>query len=245
MAETSIYKNIIAPLIPILKKEIENLQKDDYTLSLYFFTMNLCYAIISGIRSIRLLITESKTSDEAKKLGVIIASSSMYSEAFSRYDPNIFKRIFLRLIQQLEFKIIPEICSLGRFILIDGSIFPAIKTMEWASYKKTANGIKMHLSFELNRMIPVQFISTGANDSERKILKNILEKGVTYIADRGYLSFNLFSQITNQSAFFIIRVKSNMDYVLSNSLVFDLPENWSEYFNHITDNSNHTSISCR
>jgi len=235
MPETSIYKNIIAPLIPLLKKEIGHLPKDDYTLSLYFFTMNLCYAIISGISSIRLLITESKTSNEAKKLGIIIASSSMYSEAFSRYDPNIFKRIFLRLIGQLEFKEIPEICSLGRFILMDGSIFPAIKTMDWASYKKKSNAIKMHLSFELNRMIPVQFVSTDAKTSERKVLKSILEKGVTYIADRGYVSFNLFSQIANQSAFFIIRVKSNMGYNSSNSLAFDLPEDWSEYFDNVTD----------
>jgi hypothetical protein len=236
MPESSIYQNIIAPLLPLLKKEAKHLQKDNYTLSLYFFTINLCYAIISGIRSIRLLITESKTSKQAEKLGIIIASSSMYSEAFSRYDPMIFKRIFLGLIHQLEFKEIPEIHSLGRFILMDGSIFPAIKTMEWASYKKTTNGIKLHLSFELNRMIPVQFITTDANGSERKILKSVLERGVTYITDRGYIGFNLFSQIINQSAFFIIRVKSNMDYNITDNLESNIPKNWDKYLNNVTDN---------
>jgi len=234
--QPSVYQSIIAPLLPLLEQEVKRLKKDDYTLSLYFFSMNLCYSIIAGIRSIRLLITEAKTSKEAQEAGIIVVSSSMYSEAFSRYDPAIFRRLFLGLLERLEFQGIPEINLLGRFILMDGSIFPAIKTMSWASYKKTANGIKLHLSFELNRMIPVQFISTDANGSEKKALRALLEKGVTYIADRGYVAFDLFEQISNQSAFFIIRVKSNMDYIVNNSIDIKLPKSWEEHLNNITDN---------
>jgi hypothetical protein len=69
--------------------------------------------------------------------------------------------------------------------------------MIWASYKKNAKAIKLHLAFELNRMIPVQFLNTEANASERKVLLNILEAGVTYVADRGYVCFNLFYEICN------------------------------------------------
>jgi len=61
-------------------------------------------------------------------------------------------------------------------------------TMDWATYKSTSNALKMHLAFELNRMIPVQFISTDANGCEKKALMEMLEAGVTYIADRGYVS---------------------------------------------------------
>ena len=235
MTQPTVYKTIIAPLLPLLQKEVQLLKADHYTLSLYFFTMNLCYAIITRIRSIRLLRTEIKTSEAAKKLGLVDVSSSMYSEAFLRYDPMIFKRLFLGLLKTLEFKSIPEINSLGRFILMDGSIFPAIKTMDWASYKKTANGIKLHLSFELNRMIPVQFISTEANGSEKKILRQVLEEGVTYIADRGYIAFDLFRQIVEQSAFFIIRVKANMKYVIEETHDACLPEKWDSHLSNVHD----------
>ena len=34
---------------------------------------------------------------------------------------------------------IPGIDKLGMFMLIDGSIFPVIKTMTWATYKSTSN----------------------------------------------------------------------------------------------------------
>lgn len=235
MPQTNVYQAIVAPLLPLLREEITRLKADDYSLSLYFFCMNLCYAIIAGICSIRLLITEAKTSNDAQEAGITVALSSQYSEAFCRYDPMIFKRLFFGLLDRLEFKSIPEINALGRFILVDGSIFPAIKTMDWASYKKTANGIKLHLSFELNHMIPVQFISSDANDSEKKALQTFLEKGVTYIADRGYIAFNLFEQIAEQSAFFIIRVKSNMNYTVQNALNIHLPESWHGHLDKVTD----------
>lgn len=235
MKNSTVYQTIISPLLPLLKAEAAQLKDDDYKLSLQFFTLNLCYCIIAGLRSIRLLITEIKTSENTQELELVTASSSMYSEAFLRYEPDIFKRIFFGLLDKLEFKSIPEINSLGRFILMDGSIFPAIKTMNWASYKKTANGIKLHLAFELNRMIPVQFLSTDANGSEKKILEALLEKGVTYIADRGYIAFDLFRQIANQSAFFIIRVKSNMGFVATEALTVDVPDHWKAHLNSVTD----------
>jgi hypothetical protein len=148
----------------------------------------------------------------------------------------LFKRLFFGLLDRLEFKGISEINALGRFILVDGSIFPAIKTMDWASYKNTANGIKLHLSFELNRMIPVQFISSDANSSEKKVLQTFLEKGVTYIADRGYIAFQLFEQIAEQSAFFVIRVKSNMNYTTQSTLNVHLPESWRGHLDNVMDN---------
>jgi hypothetical protein len=78
----------------------------------------------------------------------------MYSEAFSRYNPTLFQTLFLSLLEQLQFLGIPEIQALGRFILLDGSIFPAIKTMSWAVYKRSNNALKLHLAFELNRRFP-------------------------------------------------------------------------------------------
>jgi len=232
---STVYEAIIKPLIPLLKKEAEQLKKDDYKLSITTFTLNLCYCVIAGIKSLRLLSTEAKTSDTAQKHGVVIASSSQYSEAFQRYDPAIFKRLFFKLLNQLSFKSIPELNTLGRFVLVDGSLFPAIKTMDWAKYKSTSNALKLHLAFGLNRMIPVQFICTEGNGSEKKMLRDILEEGVTYIADRGYVAFDLFKQIVDQSAFFIIRVNSNMQVITQKSVITDLPTQWKYHLDNITD----------
>ncbi len=232
-----LFNQIIAPLQDLLTKETELLDSDasTYKLSLHFFTLNLLYAAIMEVGSISLLITEIKTSPQAKALNLVQASKSMYSEAFARYDPKIFRRIFLGLLDRLTFSEIPEIEKLGRFILVDGSIFPAFSTMEWASYKSTSNALKMHLAFDLNRMIPVQFINTDANGCEKKALLKMLEMGVTYIADRGYVSFKLFRQIVEQQAFFIIRIKSTLKDTVVQSLEVIIPEEWPLFFVNISD----------
>jgi hypothetical protein len=221
----------------LLKKEAEQLRGDSsgYKLSLYFFTMNLVYAIIKKIPSIALLVTEIKTSSKAQELGLVKVSASMYSEAFGRYDPQLFRRVFMALLEQLDFLGIPEIKSLGRFILVDGSIFPAFSNMAWACYKSNSNAIKMHLGFELNRMIPVQFFSTDANGNEKNALIAMLETGVTYIADRGYVSFGVFAQIVKLQAFFIIRIKANIKYNITENLHIVIPEQWQSYFSAVSD----------
>ena len=57
----------------------------------------------------------------------------------------------------------------------------------------------------------------------------MLEAGVTYIADRGYMSFSLFSKINANSAFFIIRVKKSLLYILQEDLPFEIPLKWQPY----------------
>ena len=231
------FEKIIEPVIPLIKEEQNRLKNDEklYKLSLYHFMVSLIYAVINKTQSIRLLITEIKTNPDLKKLGFILASPSMYSEAFSRYKPEVFQRIFARLIEIIEIKDIPEIRALGRFILFDGSLFLVFKNMEWAKYTSTCRALKMHLAYELNRMIPVQFISSEANYPERKALMELLEAGVTYITDRGYLAFDIFQQIKEKQAFFIMRIRYNIRASIQTVLEVDIPESWNFHLSEVTD----------
>jgi hypothetical protein len=159
----------------------------------------------------------------------------MYSEAFIRYHPSLFRRVFYRLLEQLNFLEISEIKALGRLLCIDGSVFPAFTSMDWAHYRKTGNAIKIHLVLELNRMLPVQFISTDANASEKTALLTMLESGVTYIADRGYLSFFLFHEIAKKKAFFLNRIRANLKYTSLEIMNPWIPPQWSTYVSKVTD----------
>ena len=159
----------------------------------------------------------------------------MYAEAFSRYKPPVFQRILIRLLETIQIDDLPEIKTLGRFILFDGSLFLAFKTMAWAVYSTKCPALKLHLADELNRMIPVQFISTAANDSERKALLTLLEAGVTYLTDRGYRAFNIFQQITAQPAFFIMRIRYNIKATVQTVREVHLPESWNRFLSEVTD----------
>lgn len=55
------------------------------------------------------------------------------------------------------------------------------------------------------------------------------------MADRGDVAFDLFKQIAEPSAFSIIRVKSNMDFVVQQSLTINLPEKGKEHLSDVKD----------
>ena len=233
----TVFKTILDPLLPLLEAQCATHKGDAtlYTLSLAPFVINLVFAVLNNIKSISLLVTEIDTSVVARELALTKASKSMYSEAFVRYRAATFRSLFHCLLERLSFLGISELQLLGRLVCVDGSIIPAIKTMSWATYKKSANALKLHVAFELNRMIPVQIISTDANTSERKILAQFLEAGVTYIADRGYLSFQMLQQILAKKAFFIFRMKFNCKYVIEQPLAFSVPTSWQDYLGEVSD----------
>ncbi len=230
----TVFAKTVSPVLPLLKEEAGKLGNDALTYKLSFY-LNLLYGVMKNIKSISLLVTDIQSSPEAKALGLVDVSKSMYSEAFCRYDPGIFRRIFYRLLEQLNFLEIPEIKTLGRLLCIDGSVFPAFASMDWAHYKQTGNAIKIHLALELNRMLPVQFFSTDANSSEKAALLAMLESGVTYIADRGYFSFSLFHEIAKQGAFFLIRIKARSKYAAQEIMSPCIPPQWSAYVSQVTD----------
>ena len=84
-------------------------------------------------------------------------------------------------------------------------------------------------------MIPAQFLVKEGNYSEKKFLKDILEKGITYVCDRGYISFKIFSDICNKGAFFVIRGKNKMRYLVHEELVVDIPDKFLRFMSKIRD----------
>ena len=74
----------------------------------------------------------------------------------------------------------PEIESLGVIYCIDGSLFPTMSSMLWAEYKKNSKAIRLHLCYELNRMIPVEIIVGSGNSNEREALRKMLANDITY-----------------------------------------------------------------
>ncbi|MGI8641774.1 MAG: transposase [Pyrinomonadaceae bacterium] len=115
-------------------------------------------------------------------------------------------------------KRIKSLDELGLFRVIDGSLFPTLIQMSWSEYRKAKNAFKLHLSFELNRLIPTEFLVGSGKSSERAFLESVLEAGVTYIADRGYGSFEIVAKVLESNAYFIFRVKNNLLYEVQEGL---------------------------
>ena len=87
------------------------------------------------------------------------------------------------------------------------SLFP------WARFRRRKGAVKLHTLIDLRGNIPCFIrISDGKMHDVRALDDLVLEPGAFYIMDRGYIDFARLYVFTQQSAFFVIRGKRNMDY---------------------------------
>jgi hypothetical protein len=85
------------------------------------------------------------------------------------------------------------------------SLFP------WAEFRQTKSAIKLHTLLDLRGNIPTFIHITEGKVHEVNILDELLpEAGAIYVMDRGYLDFYRLHDLTEASAFFVIRAKKNM-----------------------------------
>lgn len=197
------------------------------------FVRMLIYHFSKHCASGRQLVTDLETAPTELELGEI--KRSTFFDAFERFPVEWFAKLLAYLLVAVTWQTIPELEALGKLYCVDGSLFPAIASMVWAEYTSKHQAVRLHLCFELNRMLPTHFLVASGKSNEKKALLEMLEAGVTYIADRGYLSFPLLAAITAAQAFFIIRAKANLVYQRIERLPVSLPDSVSHIFQHVTD----------
>jgi hypothetical protein len=197
------------------------------------FVRLLVYHFVKSCESGRQLLTDTLSATSELELPKV--KRSTFFDAFQRFPVTWFAGLLSFLLATTVWKAIPELDALGRLYCVDGSVFPAIASMLWAEYTSQHQALRLHLCFELNRMIPAHFLVDTGKSNEKQALFQMLEAGVTYIADRGYLSFSLLAAIVAAQAFFIIRAKSNLVYRRVKRLPVDLPITVQHIFHHVTD----------
>jgi len=203
------------------------------TLHFVDFVNKLIYHFTKNCESGRQLMTDLETASPELELGEV--KRSTFFDAFQRFPVVWFANLLAFLLATVVWQTIPELDALGKLYCIDGSLFPVIATMLWAEYTSTHRAIRLHFCLELNRMIPAHFLVDTGKSNEKKALLEMLEVGVTYIADRGYLSFPLMAAIAAADAFFIIRAKANLVYQRMERLPVTLPDTVRHISQHVTD----------
>lgn len=197
------------------------------------FVRLLIYYFVTPTASGRQLLTDVLSA--APSLGVAKVARATFFDGFNRFPVVWFQMLLGTVLRGTSWQTIPEMAVLGQLYCIDGSLFPALAKMVWAEYKSKSQAIKLHLCFELNRMIAVQFVVEAGNSSEREALRQMLQAGVTYIADRGYVCFQLLADIVAAQAHFVMRMKANLVYSVVETLVVELPEVVQHLFTQVTD----------
>lgn len=85
------------------------------------------------------------------------------------------------------------------------SLFP------WARFRKHKAAVKMHTLLDLRGNIPTFIHITDGKVADVNVLDEFLpEAGAFYVMDRGYIDFERLYRFTLESAFFVVRTKTNV-----------------------------------
>jgi hypothetical protein len=233
----SVFDKLMEPVQSFIERQNQELPSHYLEkFSFQEFSRLLIFYFVSNIPSIALLLnTHLKKGLLSPDLKLRKVARSTFNDAFERFSPDLFKEVFIYLLKTLSLIAIPELAALGPLYCIDGSVFPVLSSVQWAEYKEKFRAAKMHLCFELNRMIPVNIIVGTGNSNERDALRQMIVAKVTCIADRGYMCFQLFHDILQAQAHFVFRAKSNLVYTVQKSLIVQLPETVQTLFQNVTD----------
>ena len=106
---------------------------------------------------------------------------------------------------------------------IDATVIDmCLSIFNWANFRSTKAGIKLHVQLDLKTAIPEFIEVTPAAVHEVNILDTItFQIDSFYIVDKGYTDFKRLYRIQIAKAFFVIRAKDNLHFKCTKSLPKD------------------------
>ena len=141
-------------------------------------------------------------------------SKSTIADANEKRDWRIYRDFALVLIQQARQLYVNDDFGLQldeSVYALDATIIDlCLSVFPWAHFRKRKGAVKLHTLLDLRGNIPSFIAITHGKVHEVNILDELVpEAGAIYLMDRGYVDFERLYTLHRNSAFFIVREKSN------------------------------------
>jgi hypothetical protein len=202
------------------------------TMSCWNQLLLLSFGQLSGCDSLRELACvvaahQNKSYHLGFGKGAIARSTLEYANAHRDY--RIFEEFAYLMIDLAQSKRIDrEFVINGKFYAFDSTTIDlCLSLYEWARFRKTKGGIKVHTLFDVVTQIPVYIHITEAKVHDMKAMDEIpYEPYAFYIFDKGYYDLARLYTISTIGSYFIIRQKSRLNYeVIDGEDVLDGADN--------------------
>jgi hypothetical protein len=180
------------------------------------FVRLLLFRIFAQIRSLRDLIEDLHSSDAARKFNLPVFGLSTLHDGFARYPVEWLIGLIRRLQADDQIEQIDELKALGRIWAADSSFWPIVRQLGWLR-SGDWKGVRLHLGLSLNQFCAATFLLTydvSGAVTETAAIASMLEKGLTFVLDRGYVNFKFYCELIDRGAFFVIRQRNNCHYVV-------------------------------
>lgn len=130
----------------------------------------------------------------------------------------IFKEFAQHVISIASQKKVHDALRLeGHVYAFDSSTIDlCLNLFDWAKFRTTKSGIKLHVLYDVELQTPSFFLITNANGHDSEVMDEIpYQSGAYYIFDRAYNAFRQLNFIHQTKAYFVVRAKKNLRYAIS------------------------------
>lgn len=157
---------------------------------------------------------------------------SISNATISHHNNNRNYKVFIPVMEKLIQTALQtltrdeRLAKFGTTKMIDSTTVSMCLTFfEWAKFRSTKSGFKMHTSMDGATGIPDRIIFSHAACHDRTKMDELMtDKETIYICDKGYIDYERFDKYTSQGIYFISRLKDNAKI----TVVEELPITYSE-----------------
>lgn len=174
----------------------------------------LLFGQLSGRQSLRDLVSGyNSKSAHHYHLGARSIRRSSLADANSQRPVEIYQETFFYLLGQVRHRLDKKEAREMVRLIDSTTIDLNLNQFEWADFKSTKAGIKLHTVYDPNAEVPVYFEMTKAKVNDRKALSKLpMLAGMTYVVDRAYNDYAWYYALTQQGSKFVGRMKKDAVY---------------------------------
>lgn len=208
----SVLQKMLGPLRAAVAQAIDEKQERSWFPVLSVLSMLLCGLLyhLFGLSSMRATVEKANC---LPALGSGKVSLSTFSDAMnSPLRLNVLRLVFQNLLTRFANDLPRRLSKFRHLAAIDSTILHCAPKQMWAQYRKAVNAVKAHVTFDISKGIPTQFVLSAGKIHDRKYFEIFLQKGWTYVVDRAYNVYSLFDDMIDLEIFFVTRMKCNATY---------------------------------
>jgi putative transposase len=122
----------------------------------------------------------------------------------------IFQETFFYLLEKVRSSILTKDTAEMVRLIDSTTIDLNLNQFQWAEFRSTKAGIKLHTVYDPEAEVPVYFEMTTAKINDRKALTKLpMMPGMTYLVDPAYNDYGWYYALDPQGLTFVGRMKTN------------------------------------
>lgn len=150
-------------------------------------------------------------SDFMNEFGLKTVDYSTISKKAAYVDYKIAKKLFEILINKCN-RSTRRVLKLPKDLLAVDSTTITVGEgrLKWAKFKGTKAGIKLHVAFNVNTLMPQKVVETNASKHDGPIGEELINTDCIMVEDRAYGKHDRYDMFKSINQAFVIRIKDNI-----------------------------------